>query len=192
MAMSDRTTSDRFEAIGELLFFKLPGLVIGVLGIAQVVVNFANVLLRYQFQLPIVWAEEFLALTLVWVVFLGVTMVAWRWDHLSVDLFSHKLPHRLVAVLNVLIGLSVIIACAIIALSANRVVSTMMMLNTHSIIMKYPMYLAHAPVLIGSILQIGAVLWRFGLAFADKPLLRDAVEQIVPLSPEDKLGEATL
>ena len=181
------------EAIGELLFFKLPALLIGVLGLAQIGVNFANVLMRYLFHRPLVWAEEFLALSLVWVVFLGVTMVAWRWEHLSVDLISNRLSPRMRSVFNVAVGISVIVACAIIAISAYRVVATMMMLNTRSIILKYPMYYAHASVLIGSVLQIAAVLWRFSLALGGLPLVRPhSPNEALPPAAEQRLDASVL
>lgn len=176
------------EKIGELLFFKIPAVFIGTIGLAQIGVNLANVLMRYLFRMPLVWAEEFLALSVVWVVFLGVTMVAWRWEHLSVDLISNRLSPRMRSVFDVAVGISVLVACTIIAVSAYRVVATMMMLNTRSIIMKYPMYYAHASVLIGSVLQIAAVLWRFALASSGVPLAHHASpDQSLPPAAEQRL-----
>jgi len=189
---SEGRASGLAEEIGETLFYRIPATVIATLGLAQVAINFANVLLRYQFHAPIIWAEEFLALTLVWVVFLGVVMVTWRWDHLSVDLFSQRLSPRMRTAFDVVIGVAILVACFIIAMSAQRVVGTTMKLGTRSIIMKYPMAYAHIAVLVGACLQMAAVVWRFGLALAGKPLVRHIPRDDLPAAAEHRLDHPKL
>lgn len=67
--------------------------------------NFANVILRYAFRAPIYWAEEVMIFTFVWCVFLGAAVVAFRGDHLRVELFEWILPADARRVLGVFIHL---------------------------------------------------------------------------------------
>lgn len=56
--------------------------VLGALILAGVGINFANVVGRYVFLKPIIWAEEVLVFIMVWCVMLGATLVTWENQHL--------------------------------------------------------------------------------------------------------------
>lgn len=74
-------------------------LVIGLMLIASMVLICANTFGRYVLLKPIIWAEEVLGYTLVWMVYLGAVLVTWDDGHLKMDLLSKKLtgwPRRFV------------------------------------------------------------------------------------------------
>src|SRR5205823_12546248 len=57
--------------------------VLGPLIFAGVALNFANVVGRYVFFKPIIWAEEVLVFIMIWCVMLGATVVTWENQHRS-------------------------------------------------------------------------------------------------------------
>ena len=56
--------------------------------------NFANVVGRYVFFKPIIWAEEVLVFIMIWCVMLGATLVTWENQHLRMDAVHHLTPPR--------------------------------------------------------------------------------------------------
>ena len=73
---------------------------LGALILAGVALNFANVVGRYVFWKPIIWAEEILVFIMVWCVMLGATLVTWENQHLRMDAVYHLAPPRLRRWLN--------------------------------------------------------------------------------------------
>ena len=63
--------------------------VLGALIFAGVALNFANVVGRYVFFKPIIWAEEVLVFIMIWCVMLGATVVTWENQHLRMDAVYH-------------------------------------------------------------------------------------------------------
>ena len=68
--------------------------VLGTLILAGVALNFANVVGRYVFFQPIIWAEEVLVFIMIWCVMLGATVVTWENQHLRMDAVYHLTPPR--------------------------------------------------------------------------------------------------
>ena len=72
---------------------------IGTMLLASMVLICANAFGRYVLFKPIIWAEEVLGYTLVWMVYLGAILVTWDQSHLRMDLLSKGLtgwPRRCV------------------------------------------------------------------------------------------------
>ena len=90
--------------------------ILGTMMIVGVFLNLVNVIGRYVFLKPIIWAEEILTYGLVWVVMLGATLVTWRANHLKMDAIYDLMPQTLKRVINVLVNLS-IIACGVFVVS---------------------------------------------------------------------------
>ena len=57
--------------------------------------TFANVVARYAFNYPIMWAEEFARYTFIWVVFLGAVVCTKHRRHIVIDSLMLALPARL-------------------------------------------------------------------------------------------------
>jgi len=57
--------------------------------------TFGNVILRYAFNSPIQWAEEFSRYAFIWVVFLGAAACSKRKAHIAIDTLALLAPPRL-------------------------------------------------------------------------------------------------
>jgi TRAP-type C4-dicarboxylate transport system permease small subunit len=57
--------------------------------------TFGNVILRYAFNSPIQWAEEFSRYAFIWVVFLGAAACSKRKTHIAIDALALLAPPRL-------------------------------------------------------------------------------------------------
>jgi TRAP-type C4-dicarboxylate transport system permease small subunit len=55
---------------------------------------FAQVVLRYIFNSPIAWADEFAVLVFAWMIFIGAAVVQRTDSHLAMDTFVRLLPAR--------------------------------------------------------------------------------------------------
>lgn len=56
--------------------------------------TFGNVILRYAFNSPIQWAEEFSRYAFIWVVFLGAAACSKRKAHIAIDALTLLVPER--------------------------------------------------------------------------------------------------
>src|SRR5260370_9538146 len=68
------------------------GVLSGVLLIASVALNFANVIGRYFFNASIYWAEEAMLFLMVGCVFLGNGVVAWYGRQIRMDVIVVMMP----------------------------------------------------------------------------------------------------
>ena len=66
----------------------------GVLLVASVALNFANVVGRYFFNASIYWAEEVMLFLMVGCVFLGNGVVAWSGRQIRMDVIVGMMPRR--------------------------------------------------------------------------------------------------
>src|SRR5215469_4719759 len=60
----------------------------------SVVVNFANIIGRYFFNVSITWAEEIMLFLMVGCVFTGCCAVAWENRQIRMDVFVGLMPER--------------------------------------------------------------------------------------------------
>ena len=65
--------------------------------------TFGNVVLRYGFNSPIQWAEEFSRYAFIWVVFLGAAACSKRKTHIVIDAITALLPPRPRALCSVVV-----------------------------------------------------------------------------------------
>ena len=70
------------------------GVLSGVLLVASVALNFANVVGRYFFNASIPWAEEAMLFLMVGCVFLGNGVVAWSGRQIRMDVVVRMLPPK--------------------------------------------------------------------------------------------------
>src|SRR5579875_557478 len=100
--------------------------IIGLLLIAGVLLNLANVFGRYVLHAPIVGAEEVMVFLMVGIVFLGFSSVMWEGRHIRMDVAVQALPARfrralefLVAAVSIATGALIIeLALPVVARSA--------------------------------------------------------------------------
>ena len=73
------------------------------------VATFGNVILRYAFNSPLQWAEEFSRYAYIWVVFLGAAACSKRKMHILIDAVTSHLPMRAQALCAVLVEAIVLV-----------------------------------------------------------------------------------
>ena len=154
-------TVDRIDKVLQVLILGVPGVIIGVLILVGIAINFANVVGRYVFLAPVIWAEEIMIYIMVWTVFLGAVLPTWDGRHLKMDYFTIKLPSPWKEVLG-LSGVIAFILVIIFVLPQNFIVVEMMQrLDQRSVVAEIKMVIPHFAILFGFSLMLVAVIWRF-------------------------------
>ena len=139
----------------------LPRLIIGSLILFGIAVNFANVLGRYLFLAPIVWAEEIMIYSMVWMVFIGAVLVSWDGHHLKMDFFSIMMPSPFKEIMN-FTGVVCFLLVAIFVLPQTFTVTELMFrLDQRSVVAEIPMVIPHFAILLGFIMMFVVIVWRF-------------------------------
>jgi TRAP-type C4-dicarboxylate transport system permease small subunit len=123
--------------------------------LASVLLICANAFGRYVLAAPIIWAEEVLGYTLVWMTYLGAVQVTSDNGHLSMDLLLRSLPPRIRAVIE-LTGHFVFIAVA--ALIVYQAYFSIAEFTHHSQIASLPMNVVHAVIPVSFVLMAAAVI----------------------------------
>lgn len=75
------------------------------------IVLFAEVVLRYLFKSPLFWAEELVRYSIVWMVFIGGSVIVKRGGHVAVDVLPVFLPQKAKRVLQKLVSVTGVIFC---------------------------------------------------------------------------------
>lgn len=135
---------------------------LGVLILLGIAINFANVVGRYVFSAPIVWAEEVLAYLMVWCVFIGAIPVMWEGRHIKMDLIASALRGRARFVLNALTALCIVLVCLFVISQSWSFVTLLIETDQRSVILRLSMGFMNASLLIGfiGILLVVLVRWR--------------------------------
>ena len=142
------------------LFVRLPYLITGTLLLVATAINFANVIGRYLFGAAIFWTEEILVFIVIWSVFVAVPAIAYRGDHVCMDLFSARFRHPWKRVVNGAVVL-LFIACGVfVVVQSLRVVALHLRMGAVSVAAGVPLAIPHAALLVGFALLVLAVLAR--------------------------------
>lgn len=135
--------------------------VLGMVMLAGVTLNLANVIGRYALSKPIFWAEEVLVAITIWGVFLGAAVVTWRCDHLNMDLFSARIRGPARIALNAVTALVMACVCAFIAWQSFQIVQLFAQTEAVSAGAGIPKVYPHSALLVGFSLSAVAVLLRW-------------------------------
>ena len=169
-------------------------LMLGVLILAGIAINFANVVGRYVFSSPIVWAEEVLAYIMVWCVLIGAVPVMWEGRHIKMDLIAAAVRGRARIALNAITAIGIVLVCVFVIMQSWPFVSMLIETDQRSIILRLPMGLMNAALLLGFIGILLVVLVRLrtfvrGQMETDtEAAVRQAVEGYGPASADDPRG----
>jgi TRAP-type C4-dicarboxylate transport system permease small subunit len=136
-------------------------LLVGGLMLFSIALNFANVVGRYVFASPIIWAEEAMIYIMVWCVFLGAVVVTWEGQHLKMDLLTMAARGGWRKALVAVSALVLLTACLYVLFNSAPVVKLMLDNDQRSVVADIPMAIPHAAVLIGFVLMAAAVIARF-------------------------------
>ena len=139
----------------------LPRLIIGSLILFGIAINFANILGRYLFLAPIVWAEEIMIYSMVWMVFIGAVLVSWDGHHLRMDFFSIMLPSPFKEIMNFAGVVCFLLVCIFVLPQTYTVTELMYRLDQRSVVAEIPMVIPHFAILLGFIMMFIVIVWRF-------------------------------
>jgi TRAP-type C4-dicarboxylate transport system permease small subunit len=146
--------------MGAFLFRKLPGVILGSIMLAGVLINVINVISRYVFGNALHWVEEVLVFLTIWGVFIGMAAAAYDGAHLNMDLFQNLLRGKARAALNLVIALTIVACCAFAAFQSYKIVSLFIMGGQVTVAAQIPKAIPHAALTVGFTLTAIAVLVR--------------------------------
>jgi len=155
-------------AVGQLLLVRVPYLLGGVLLLAAIAINFANIIGRYVFFTAIYWAEEVLVFIVIWGVFIGAAAITYQGAHLKMDLFSGAIRSPYRQILGGFIAVLTIVATVYAAIQAYLFVLVDVQNGTASVAADVPMAIPHAALLVGFGLIALAALLRLGAYIRDR------------------------
>lgn len=122
--------------------------VLGICVAAMVGLAILQVILRYVFASSLIWVEEISVMFMLWMTWLGITVLWLKHSHITVDLLTSLLPQRVNIILALIIdGIAVFTACMVLWAS-RETLSTMsgMELDTLPIDLK----IKYFPVPVGA------------------------------------------
>jgi TRAP-type C4-dicarboxylate transport system permease small subunit len=123
--------------------------VIGFLMIAAVTVNFANVVGRYMFSTPFIWAEEAMQFMHIWVVMLGTAILTSHGTHLKMDAAYILASPRLRRALDVCTNLLGIAVSLYVIFYASQMIRMLTATDQRSVIARVPMRFMYAAIPLG-------------------------------------------
>lgn len=135
--------------------------IVGTAIFVSIAINFANIVGRFAFRSPLLWAEEILVFLMVWSVFIGAVLVTLEGRHIRMDLLSVMLPSPAREIVNFVAALTFLAVCGFYAFEAASVAWLMYESDQRSLAADIPVFIAHAALLAGFIGMLLAVLARF-------------------------------
>ena len=121
----------------------------GLLLVASVGLNFANVIGRYFFNASIFWAEEIMLYLMVACVFLGNGVVAWSGRQLRMDVIVAMMPAQVQKVLALVAELTFIVVAVAIVVFAWPVIRDLWLFDQRSQSAELPMVIPQIMIPIG-------------------------------------------
>ncbi|MCG7331849.1 TRAP transporter small permease [Salinicoccus roseus] len=121
-----------------------------------VVASISQVFFRFVLDSPLVWSDELSRFLLLWMVFLGASVVSYRGAHLGVDFLYDYISEKLTVILkavSIIVSLIFLIVLVISSLELLRVAG-----YTSSPALDIPMSYWRGSVVAGSILMILALI----------------------------------
>src|SRR5262245_8316528 len=117
--------------------------------LAAVGVNLANIVGRYVFVRPFIWAEEVMQFLDVWAVMLGAAVVTREAAHLRMDALHHVVPPRIRKALDLTADVVAFAVVAYVLLQSLEMIRMLTRTAQRSVIAGVPMNLMYAAILLG-------------------------------------------
>jgi len=136
-------------ARGEAVLAGLLRGVVGALMLGAVGVNLANIVGRYVFARPFIWAEEIMQFLAVWAVMLGAAVITREAAHLRMDALHHLASPRVRRALDLLADVVAFAVVAYVLLQSVDMIRMLTRTAQRSVIAGVPMNLMYAAVLVG-------------------------------------------
>jgi TRAP-type C4-dicarboxylate transport system permease small subunit len=117
--------------------------------IAAVGLNFINVVGRYGFGTTILSADELQIYIMVFMTFLGAAVVAWRGQHLRMDVLVNALPAPIRHVARIAELAVIVILAAFVLWNSTYYAMQMFSFGRVSDMARVPMWIPHGVVAVG-------------------------------------------
>ena len=117
--------------------------------IAAVGLNFFNVVGRYGFGVTILSADEIQIFIMVFMAFLGAAVVAWRGQHLRMDVLVNTLPASLRRLVRIFELAVVAILASFVLWNSTYYAQQMFNFGRVSDMGRVPMWIPHGAVAVG-------------------------------------------
>jgi C4-dicarboxylate transporter DctQ subunit len=134
--------------------------VLALLLIGAVILNFINVLGRYLLGRTLVGGDEVQTYAMVWIAFLGAAAVAWRGEHLRMDVVARAYPQGMQRVLRAVEVLLIVLVVGFTLYQSVSYVHSMLALAATSPMAQIPMWIPHSGVALGLVLLLVATFLR--------------------------------
>jgi TRAP-type C4-dicarboxylate transport system permease small subunit len=125
----------------------------GLMLVASVAINFANIIGRYFLSVSIAWAEEVMLFLMIGTVFLAAPPVGWLGRHIRMDVVISLLPPRARGIFEVFSDLVTIATCVMVAIFAWPVITMLGELDQRSAMANIPLVIPQFVVPLGMILM---------------------------------------
>lgn len=130
----------------------------GVFMVAIVVVTILQVGARFVLNNPLVWSDELARFLLIWMVFLGASIVSYDDKHMSVDLFQERMSPKFKLFFNFLLRVLIIGFLVVTIYSSIELVEASH--YTKSGALKIPFSYWRVSAAVGSVLMIISTIIR--------------------------------
>jgi len=117
--------------------------------IAAVGLNFINVIGRYGFGFSILSADELQIFIMVFITFLGAAVVAWRNQHLRMDVVVNALPASLRRLVRMTELVAIVILASFVLWNSTFYAQQMFVFGRVSDMGRVPMWIPHGAVAAG-------------------------------------------
>ena len=117
--------------------------------IAAVALNFINVVGRYGFGSTILSADELQIFIMVFMTFLGAAVVAWRNQHLRMDVLVNALPPPIRRLIKIAELVAIVILTAFVLWNSTYYAKQMFNIGRVSDMAQVPMWIPHGVVAAG-------------------------------------------
>jgi TRAP-type C4-dicarboxylate transport system permease small subunit len=117
--------------------------------IAAVALNFINVVGRYGFGSTILSADELQIFIMVFMTFLGAAVVAWRNQHLRMDVLVNALPPPIRRLIKIAELVAIVILAAFVLWNSTYYAKQMFNIGRVSDMAQVPMWIPHGAVAVG-------------------------------------------
>jgi C4-dicarboxylate transporter DctQ subunit len=134
---------------GEALMAGILRGVVGALMLGAVGVNLANIVGRYVFARPFIWAEETMQFLAVWAVMLGAAVITREAAHLRMDALHHLASPRLRRALDLFADVVTFAVVVYVAVQSVDMIRMLTRTAQRSVIAGVPMNLMYAAILVG-------------------------------------------
>ena len=168
MAEARDTTPDpaapapsQVQSIARWVLVKIPFAICGVLLLAAIVINVANVVGRYVFGISVAWAEEVLSYIIIWGVFISAGAITYQGLHLRMDLLVLTLRDRAKMVLGGITAVLIVICALFVVRQSFHVLTLYFGSGETSMGARIPLVYPHAALLVGFVLMAVAAAIRF-------------------------------